>query len=203
MNLSKIVGATLTTAGCYRGEELKEKQREEQRLQELRKQEEKEQKEISKIQAHIESALAQRKKDPYSLKNLRDKIPGIHLFDGNKNNILDLEEIDLFIKAIVNKNSEKYTKEGLEKLLEVKGLISKQSSREYQFRRLNFYSDESWTDGNLSPRTRIETERHRYTPDNITQTLNNMSIKCREYEEKLREQTESEIQKQINQALKK
>ncbi len=207
MKLSNIVGATLigatlTTAGCNRSEELREKEHIEQVRKESEERQE-EWKKIAEIQAHIKSALVQGKKESYSLEHFRDKISGIHLFDGNKNSILELEEIDLFIKVVINKNSETYTKEGLKKLQEIRMSIEKDGNREYQFRPLNFGSDVRWSGAELDYRTRIEVERHQYTPDNITQTLKNMSIKCREYEEKLREQIESEIQKQINQALKK
>ncbi len=114
---------------------------------------------------------------PLPLKELRNVSDGIlHLFDTNKNEILDPEEIDLFIKVVINKGTGKYTEEGQKKLWDVRFQIYKQG-RGY---------------GNGGP----------YQPNNIKTSIDNLWDKAEEYNTKRREQINEEVKQGIEKELK-
>ncbi len=130
----------------------------------------------------------------YPLEKFRHIAPGIHLFDKKGNNVLDLNEVDLFIEVVINSNTGKYTEEGKNKLSEI---IKKLDQESY----LHVFKPDS----EHSP-TEILRGYHlidySYCPNNIAETLKNFRTKYEEYEIRRLDQIDAGVKSEINKALK-
>ena len=129
------------------------------------------------------------RKISYPLKDLRAYTDGIHNFDKNKNEVLDPDEIDLFIKLILNKDG-KYTEKGLEKLKEVISNIATKGNKDLS----NELKEKIFSRCNHS--------RETYRPDNIKETITNLKNKSEEYSEGLLDQKDKEVNTLIENSLK-
>ncbi len=114
-------------------------------------------------------------KSVYPLEKLRHVAHGIHLFDENRNEVLEPNEIDRFIKIQINNETDKFTEEGKKKFSNIIDSLYK----------------ESWL-----PNDELITVKYR--PNNITKTLENFDAKLKDYDKKYLDQIDAEIQSKIN-----
>ncbi len=182
MNLSKVlgatlIGATLASAGCDKGNTEDAKEERQRHLAENKKWREQRQAKID------ESAKA-----IYPLEKIRHLIHGIHLFDQNKNEVLEPNEIDLFIKVEINSSTNKYTNEGEKRLSDLIALLREKSH-------FTVYKPEDANSNYLIV-------DYDYRPNNITKTIQNLETKLEEYKKKHLDQIDSEIQNRIQGTVK-
>ena len=98
---------------------------------------------VAGCDSRIEKKVDVKTFKPYPLKNLRSVIPGIHLADRNGNEVLDPQEIDLLVKALLKVDAIQVSgtaEEALKKLIEIRDLLLASSPWEYTANKIGYHT---------------------------------------------------------------